>query len=322
MVEWSPSDHSRTTGDPRCSNRPPPPSSRRPPQRRPQPRRHPCMNRSRTRRTGSVIAAAVLAATLASGSTALLVVGLDRRLGRDSDAGDRFGRLAQRRRHRRHHRVEAGDLTAVVAGATPSVVTITSETQARRGFSPFSVPATGVGSGVMLTADGYILTNAHVVADSSSLTVELEDGSQYPATIVRLDTDQGPGAHQDRGHRADPGPHRRLDEARGRPDRDRHRQPARDLHRDRHQGHRVRVDRTVTVSDEATGRPATLTGLIQTDAAINPGNSGGPLLDIERRRHRHQHRGRRRRPGPRLRDPDRRRRVADRAGDGTGAGVS
>ena len=37
--------------------------------------------------------------------------------------------------------------------------------------------------------------------------------------------------------------------------------------------------RTITVQDEATGRPDTLTGLLQTDAAINPGNSGGPLLD-------------------------------------------
>jgi S1-C subfamily serine protease len=37
--------------------------------------------------------------------------------------------------------------------------------------------------------------------------------------------------------------------------------------------------RTITVRDEATGRPETLTGLLQTDAAINPGNSGGPLMD-------------------------------------------
>ena len=35
----------------------------------------------------------------------------------------------------------------------------------------------------------------------------------------------------------------------------------------------------ITVQDEQTGRPVTLTGLLQTDAAINPGNSGGPLLD-------------------------------------------
>ena len=41
--------------------------------------------------------------------------------------------------------------------------------------------------------------------------------------------------------------------------------------------------RTITVRDEATGRPETLTGLLQTDAAINPGNSGGPLLDADGR---------------------------------------
>ncbi len=37
--------------------------------------------------------------------------------------------------------------------------------------------------------------------------------------------------------------------------------------------------RTITVQDESSGQPETLTGLLQTDAAINPGNSGGPLLD-------------------------------------------
>jgi S1-C subfamily serine protease len=39
------------------------------------------------------------------------------------------------------------------------------------------------------------------------------------------------------------------------------------------------LDRTITVQDEQSGRPVTLTGLIQTDAAINPGNSGGPLMN-------------------------------------------
>ena len=39
------------------------------------------------------------------------------------------------------------------------------------------------------------------------------------------------------------------------------------------------LDRQITVRDDQTGQPVDLTGLIQTDAAINPGNSGGPLLN-------------------------------------------
>ena len=73
--------------------------------------------------------------------------------------------------------------------------------------------------------------------------------------------------------------------------------------------------RTITVRDEATGRPETLTGLLQTDAAINPGNSGGPLLDAAGRRHRRQHRRLDERRGPRLRDPDHGRGGAHRPGD-------
>ncbi|MEO8228705.1 MAG: trypsin-like peptidase domain-containing protein [Chloroflexota bacterium] len=70
------------------------------------------------------------------------------------------------------------DDATIVAAAKASVVTIT--TSAGR--------TSGVGSGVILTSDGLILTNDHVVAGSSSLSVQLLDGRDLPATVVA----QGP----------------------------------------------------------------------------------------------------------------------------------
>jgi serine protease Do/serine protease DegQ len=45
----------------------------------------------------------------------------------------------------------------------------------------------GLGSGVIVSSDGYILTNNHVVADADELTVELSDGHKYPAKVVGAD---------------------------------------------------------------------------------------------------------------------------------------
>ena len=169
------------------------------------------------------------------------------------------------------------DITGVVATARRSVVTITSNGTASNG--PFSVPVTGVGSGVILTADGYILTNRHVVADSNKLTVALSDGTEYPATIVKIsDTTDlalvkvdatglpaatiGSAADINVGETAI---------AIG--------SPLGTYTETVTKGIVSGLDRQITVTDELTHRETTLSGLIQTDAAINPGNSGGPLLD-------------------------------------------
>src|SRR5439155_23626040 len=78
--------------------------------------------------------------------------------------------------------IEQGDITGVVAAAKDSVVTITSKiaTSGR-----FGGTETGVGSGIILTSDGFVLTNRHVVEGSSSLTVTLADGTEYPASVVK-----------------------------------------------------------------------------------------------------------------------------------------
>ena len=170
------------------------------------------------------------------------------------------------------------DLTDVVAAARPSVVTIRADL-ASRGRAPLSAPATGVGSGLILSADGYILTNRHVVSGSSALTVALSDGREFPATIVReLDDNDlalikieatglpvakiGDSSALEAGQTAI---------AIG--------SPLGTYTETVTKGIISATGRDLTVTDEATGRPTRLHDLIQTDAAINPGNSGGPLLD-------------------------------------------
>jgi serine protease Do len=174
---------------------------------------------------------------------------------------------------------ETADLTEVVAAATPSVVTITADSVSTDRFSPFSVPTSGVGSGIVLSPDGYILTNRHVVADSTALTVELEDGSQYPGTVVSISDDEdlalikidASGLTPARIASSSTLQVGQTAVAIG--------SPLGTFTETVTKGIVSAVDRTITVTDESTGRPETLSGLIQTDAAINSGNSGGPLLD-------------------------------------------
>jgi S1-C subfamily serine protease len=174
----------------------------------------------------------------------------------------------------------ADDITAVVATARESVVTITADGVASSRFSPFSVPVSGVGSGVILTADGYILTNRHVVEDSQSLSVALSDGREFPATIVKISdvTDLALVKVEATGlPAASIGDSAALQVGQtaiaiG--------SPLGTYTETVTRGIVSGLDREITVTDQATRRETTLSGLIQTDAAINPGNSGGPLLDI------------------------------------------
>lgn len=160
--------------------------------------------------------------------------------------------------------------------ASPSVVFITSKTTQR---SPFSLRATevpqGSGSGFVWDANGYIVTNFHVIQSAQSADVTLADHSTWPARLVGVEPDKDLAVLK-------------ID-AQGRT------LPAIAVgtSSDLEVGQKVFAignpfgfDQTLTtgvisglgrVIESVTGRP--IEGVIQTDAAINPGNSGGPLLD-------------------------------------------
>jgi serine protease Do len=224
-------------------------------------------------RLAPVLAAAFLSAVLASGGTALAV----RQLAPSPTPALSAGVVSATMTGATS--VQNADLTEVIAQARRSVVTITADGLSTSGFSPFGQPTSGIGSGVILTQDGYILTNRHVVEGSSSLSVELETGEVLPATLVEMANDRDlalvkvDATGLVSARIGDSGSIRvgQTAIAIG--------SPLGTYTETVTRGIVSGLGRTVTVQDEATGRPTTLEGLIQTDAAINPGNSGGPLLD-------------------------------------------
>ncbi len=143
------------------------------------------------------------------------------------------------------------------------------------GFGPF---LGGTGSGVIVDADGLILTNRHVVDGADKVTVILADGNELEGTVAGVDTytdfalvkvdaadlpsvDLGDSSALRLGQ---------LAVAIGNPS---GRFPGTVS-----SGIVSGLDRSIDVADMSTGG-ARLRHLIQTDAAINPGNSGGALLD-------------------------------------------
>src|SRR5262245_18253710 len=78
------------------------------------------------------------------------------------------------------------DVPAIIDALSDSVVSIETMVTVRRG--PFSQDAEGAGTGVVISDDGLILTNAHVVADASSIEIGLDNsGVTRQATLVGID---------------------------------------------------------------------------------------------------------------------------------------
>jgi serine protease Do len=238
-------------------------------------------NRPQPRRAalGTILAAALLSATLASGSTVAI-------LGLTSPAATTAVTTPSPTSNANTATsgspgtttIEQGDITGIVAAARDSVVTITSQvTTTNTRFGGGS--ATGVGSGIILTADGFVLTNRHVVEGATSLTVTLLDGTEYPATVIKVSDTQDLALVKVAATGLSPakiGDYSKVVVGQtaiaiG--------SPLGTFTETVTKGIVSALDRQITVQDDQTGRPVNQTGLNQTDAAINPGNSGGPLLN-------------------------------------------
>ena len=154
-----------------------------------------------------------------------------------------------------------------------ATVNITSTTYRRTIF--FEVyPAKDQGSGFLISQDGKILTNSHVVANERQLEVTLSDQSHYKARLLSRDEANDVALLQIEPRKKLPTLHF------GDSDVLQVGQKVLAI------GNPFGLDGTLTTGIVSSmGRTIrgendrTLEGLIQTDAAINPGNSGGPLLD-------------------------------------------
>ncbi len=166
-------------------------------------------------------------------------------------------------------------VTQAVQSVGSSVVTVVATIPGQNTFFGFTGDSSSTGSGIFISADGYILTNNHVIEGASQYQVVYADGTQHDASLVGTDqysdlavlkvSDSVPAvARLGNSDALNPG---ETVIAIGSPLGD--------------------FKNTVTVGVvSATGRSIdtgngySIDGLIQTDAAINQGNSGGPLVNL------------------------------------------
>lgn len=82
------------------------------------------------------------------------------------------------------------DVSDIAAKAAPSVVAISTEIQSNYYgfFGQDSQSEEGAGSGVIISKDGYIVTNNHVISDATQIQVTTNDGKNYNATLVGADS--------------------------------------------------------------------------------------------------------------------------------------
>lgn len=171
------------------------------------------------------------------------------------------------------------EFARLTAAVVPSVVSLQTEGVKRNFMQDWlgrvwvdeGYPVRGIGSGVVVSSEGHVVTNEHVTNGKSRITVTMHDGKTYPAVVIGED--------------------RALDIAVIRIKADRDFEPLRFGDSDRVRqgqqalaiGNPFGLGETVTrgiISAKERTISDRQRDLFQTDAAINPGNSGGPLVNI------------------------------------------
>lgn len=167
---------------------------------------------------------------------------------------------------------DSSTIKSVVEQCANSVVEIQTES-VTNGSNPFQqYVSSGAGSGVILTQDGYIVTNHHVIEDANSITVRTRSGDEYNASLVGSDEQSDLAVLKIDATGLTPavlGDSTTLEVgdlaiAIG--------NPLGELGGSVTSGIISALDREMTIDGQ------TMT-LLQTDAAVNPGNSGGGLFN-------------------------------------------
>ncbi len=165
------------------------------------------------------------------------------------------------------------EVTEIAAKVGPSVVGIINKQNVTSWWTGGTIEQQGSGSGIIISSDGYIITNSHVIEGASSIEVVLSSGDKYPAilighdvktdlAVVKIDVKNLPAAELGKSSELKVG---ELAVAIGNP-------LGLEFQGSVTAGVISALNRTMDVD----GRQYTL---VQTDAAINPGNSGGPLVN-------------------------------------------